>query len=52
MDNGGNKTKDAHDEVEEDDDGRHVKMLEGITGMPSQAFEGKMVLKDVLISKV
>lgn len=25
----------------EEDDGRHVRMLQGITGMPSEAFEGK-----------
>uniref|UniRef100_A0A2N9E4P4 Uncharacterized protein n=1 Tax=Fagus sylvatica TaxID=28930 RepID=A0A2N9E4P4_FAGSY len=51
MDNGGNKTKDAHDEVEEDDDGSHVRMLEGITGMPSQAFEGKKKKNNAVISE-
>lgn len=30
------------DEVEEEDDGRHMRMLQGITGMPSEAFEGKI----------
>ncbi|XP_043709609.1 uncharacterized protein C57A7.06 [Telopea speciosissima] len=29
------------DEVEEDDDKRHAKMLQGITGLSSEAFEGK-----------
>lgn len=43
MDNGGHKLEDSHDDIEEDDDGRHVRMLEGITGMPSEAFEGKVV---------
>lgn len=25
----------------EEDDGRHVRMLQGITGMPTETFEGK-----------
>lgn len=31
------------DDVEEEDDGRHTRMLQGITGMPSEAFEGTIV---------
>lgn len=27
-------------EDEDEDDERHLRMLQGITGMPSQAFEG------------
>jgi len=27
----------------EDDDGRHARMLQAITGMPSEAFEGKKI---------
>ncbi|KAF3947043.1 hypothetical protein CMV_026769 [Castanea mollissima] len=51
MDNGGHKLEDSHDEIEEDDDGRHVRMLEGITGMPSEAFEGKKKKNNVVISE-
>lgn len=44
-DNGGSKTADANgDEIEEEDGGRHVRMLQGITGMPSEAFERKVLL--------
>lgn len=35
---------DSGDGVEENGDERHVRMLEGITGMPGEAFEG-IVLK-------
>lgn len=28
------------DDAEDEDDERHLRMLQGITGMPSQAFEG------------
>lgn len=41
--NGGSKTEDANDgEMEEEDDGRHERMLQGITGIPSEVFEGKL----------
>ncbi|KAK9281752.1 hypothetical protein L1049_004657 [Liquidambar formosana] len=36
---------------EEEDDGRHARMLQGITGMPSAAFEGKKKENDVVISE-
>ncbi|XP_028786436.1 uncharacterized protein C57A7.06-like isoform X1 [Neltuma alba] len=43
LDDGDNwGTKDAKamsDNSEEEDDGRHTRMLQGITGMPSEAFE-------------
>ncbi|XP_042518607.1 uncharacterized protein C57A7.06 [Macadamia integrifolia] len=39
------------DEVEEDDDGRHAKMLQGITGIPSEAFEGKKKKNTVVLSE-
>ncbi|MED6155205.1 hypothetical protein PIB30_003400 [Stylosanthes scabra] len=31
----------ADDDSSEEGDGRHTRMLQGITGMPSEAFEGK-----------
>lgn len=33
----------SRDEVEENDDERHLRMLQGITGMPGEAFEGIML---------
>lgn len=39
------------DEVEEEDDGRHMRMLQGITGMPSEAFEGKKRKNNVVVSE-
>ncbi|KAG6647898.1 hypothetical protein CIPAW_07G109900 [Carya illinoinensis] len=52
-DNGGSKTADANgDEIEEEDGGRHVRMLQGITGMPSEAFERKKKKNNVVISEV
>lgn len=41
-DNEGDNAKgvSSGDEVEEDDDGKHSRMLQGITGMPGEAFEG------------
>uniref|UniRef100_A0A5B7CB94 U3 small nucleolar RNA-associated protein 14 n=1 Tax=Davidia involucrata TaxID=16924 RepID=A0A5B7CB94_DAVIN len=39
------------DEVEEEDDGRHARMLQEITGLPSEAFEGKKRKNDVVISE-
>ncbi|XP_002523095.2 uncharacterized protein C57A7.06 [Ricinus communis] len=38
------------DEVDEEDDERHLRMLQGITGMPTQAFDGKKK-KNVVISE-
>ncbi|OMO63866.1 Small-subunit processome, Utp14 [Corchorus capsularis] len=37
--------------VEEEDDGRHLRMLQGITGMSSDAFEGKKKKNNVVISE-
>lgn len=37
-----NKSENANDDEIEEDDGRHGRMLQGITGMPSEAFEGKV----------
>ncbi|THF95295.1 hypothetical protein TEA_016837 [Camellia sinensis var. sinensis] len=31
------------DEVEEEDEGRHAKMLQEITGLPAEAFEGRFL---------
>ncbi|OMO81947.1 Small-subunit processome, Utp14 [Corchorus olitorius] len=39
------------DGVEEEDDGRHLRMLQGITGMSSDAFEGKKKKNNVVISE-
>lgn len=41
--NEGNLIEDLDDSdgVEEEDDGRHLRMLQGITGMSNDAFEGK-----------
>lgn len=33
------------DNVDEDDDGRHARMLQEITGLPSDAFGGKFELQ-------
>ena len=49
FDVGGNKGNqiddvDCSDGVEEEDDQRHLRMLQGITGMSSDAFEGKTLL--------
>lgn len=38
------KSEDGNDNEIEEDDGRHARMLQGITGMPSEAFEGKVAL--------
>ncbi|KAK4282513.1 hypothetical protein QN277_013878 [Acacia crassicarpa] len=41
------------DDSEEEDDGRHTRMLQGITGMPSEAFEDKRKeKKDDVISEL
>lgn len=32
------------DDVEEEDDERHLRMLQGITGMPTEAFDGIVLL--------
>lgn len=51
--NGGSKTEDANDgEMEEEDDGRHERMLQGITGIPSEVFEGKKKKNHSVISEV
>ncbi|CAL5437272.1 unnamed protein product [Camellia sinensis] len=39
------------DEVEEEDEGRHARMLQEITGLPAEAFEGKKRKNDVVISE-
>ncbi|OVA12705.1 Small-subunit processome [Macleaya cordata] len=39
------------DEVEGEDEGRHVRMLQGITGMPAEAFEGKKIKKNIVVSE-
>ncbi|XP_031375900.1 uncharacterized protein C57A7.06-like, partial [Punica granatum] len=36
---------------EEEDDGRHTRMLQGITGMPSEAFEGKKKRSSAVVSE-
>lgn len=36
------------DDVEDEDDERHLRMLQGITGMPSQAFQGRKKNKVVV----
>lgn len=41
-DDEGNEEVDG-DEVEEEDDGRHSRMLQEITGLPGDAFEGSNV---------
>lgn len=41
-DDGRDKSEDANNDEIEEDDGRHARMLQGITGMPSEAFEGKV----------
>ncbi|XAR61346.1 hypothetical protein NMG60_11035024 [Bertholletia excelsa] len=38
------------DEVEEEDEGRHARMLKEITGLPAEAFEGKK-RKEIVISE-
>lgn len=38
-------SKQLGDEVEDDDDERHMRMLQGITGMPSEVFEGNTATK-------
>ncbi|KAJ1403135.1 Small-subunit processome, Utp14 [Sesbania bispinosa] len=42
------------DDSGEEDDGRHVRMLQGITGMPSEAFEEnkKLTMKDAIIPEL
>lgn len=40
-------TEDADSDIGEDVDGRHARMLQGITGMPSEAFEGTMITSKV-----
>lgn len=45
------KSEDGNDNEIEEDDGRHARMLQGITGMPSEAFEGKRKKNNVVISE-
>ncbi|KAJ1406360.1 Small-subunit processome, Utp14 [Sesbania bispinosa] len=42
------------DDSGEEDNGRHVRMLQGITGMPSEAFEEnkKLTMKDAIIPEL
>ncbi|XVF80962.1 hypothetical protein PTKIN_Ptkin15bG0117800 [Pterospermum kingtungense] len=47
-----NEDVDGSDGVEEEDDQRHLRMLQGITGMSSDAFEGKKKKNNVVISEV
>ncbi|XWS46633.1 hypothetical protein CRYUN_Cryun14cG0085400 [Craigia yunnanensis] len=56
FDVGGNKGNqiedvDGSDGVEEEDDQRHLRMLQGITGMSSDAFEGKKKKNNMVISE-
>ncbi|XP_022757960.1 uncharacterized protein C57A7.06 isoform X2 [Durio zibethinus] len=56
FDDGGNKGTqnedvDGSDGVEEEDDERHLRMLQGITGMSSDAFERKKKKNNVVISE-
>ncbi|XVF72649.1 hypothetical protein PTKIN_Ptkin12aG0136600 [Pterospermum kingtungense] len=46
-----NEDVDGSDGVEEEDDQRHLRMLQGITGMSSDAFEGKKKKNNVVISE-
>ncbi|XP_065860458.1 U3 small nucleolar RNA-associated protein 14 [Euphorbia lathyris] len=39
------------DDVEEEDDEKHLRMLQGITGMPTEAFEGKKRNKNAVMSE-
>lgn len=39
------------DNVEEDDDGRHARMLQEITGLPSDAFGGKKLKNNIVVSE-
>ncbi|KAJ4968744.1 hypothetical protein NE237_015445 [Protea cynaroides] len=39
------------DEVEDDDDRRHARMLQGITGIPSEAFEDKKRKRNAVLSE-
>lgn len=39
------------DDIEEEDEGRHARMLEGITGLPRDAFEGRKRKTDVVITE-
>lgn len=42
-------SKQLGDDVEDEDDERHLRMLEGITGMPTTAFEGNILSKLFLV---
>ncbi|KAM7521464.1 hypothetical protein LguiA_011366 [Lonicera macranthoides] len=39
------------DDVQEEDDGKHSRMLQQITGLPSDAFEGKKRKNNVVVSE-
>ena len=39
----GNLTEDSDDDNSKKDDGSHARMLQSITGMPREAFEGNVV---------
>lgn len=44
----GNLTEDSDDDNSKKDDGSHARMLQSITGMPREAFEGKKKSKIVI----
>ncbi|KAF5731438.1 putative U3 small nucleolar RNA-associated protein [Tripterygium wilfordii] len=39
------------DDAEEEDDERHVRMLQGITGMPNEVFLGKKKKRNIIVSE-
>ncbi|XVF32788.1 hypothetical protein REPUB_Repub17cG0112800 [Reevesia pubescens] len=47
----GNEGVEGSDGIEEEDDGRHLRMLRGITGMSGDAFEGNKKKNNVVISE-
>ncbi|XVE77607.1 hypothetical protein DITRI_Ditri13aG0076700 [Diplodiscus trichospermus] len=55
FDFGGNKNQiedaDGSDGLEDEDDQRHLRMLQGITGMSSEAFESKKKKNNAVISE-
>ena len=48
-DDGGNTDNDEA-EGDDDDDDRHTRMLQSLTGMPSAAFEGIVIVKRLKLS--
>ena len=49
-DDGGNSDNDEAEGNDDDDDDRHTRMLQSLTGMPSAAFEGILIVKVLVIS--